>query len=229
MQWAQRSRECPLCFRSLQLEVGSSSSSSPPARRRSCSACLAAAEHSDAPWRPQDESLNELLPFGEYVSPQQQASAAALLESWELERFLLRLAAAEQRGAERAHRRTPPRPGTSAPQPIRRASGGAAERPSGGDAAHLTPPPAGAARGEPPAGFPASWPPAGTGSSGSGSSSGGGGGPPGARRASVDHGAASPGGARAAAQSLKTRLASLRLKESFSKTTKELRSLFGGQ
>lgn len=48
--------------------------------------------------------MNELLPFGEYINPQQEAATAAMLETWELERFLIRLAAAEQRQERRASR-----------------------------------------------------------------------------------------------------------------------------
>eukprot|EP00889_Picochlorum_renovo_P008249 jgi/Picre1/35279/NNA_002741.t1 len=73
MQWAQRSRECPLCFHALGLE---------------------------------DEGLNSLLPFGEYVSPQQQEAESSMLANFELEAFLIRLATSERRhGRMHASRR----------------------------------------------------------------------------------------------------------------------------
>lgn len=61
MQWAQRSQECPMCFKALRL---------------------------------QEESLNELLPFGEYRPPEQATPNHVLLglEAWELDRLLARLA-----------------------------------------------------------------------------------------------------------------------------------------
>jgi len=49
--------------------------------------------------------MNELLPFGEYISPQQAEAESSMLATWELESFLLRLAAAERR-ERRAHRRS---------------------------------------------------------------------------------------------------------------------------
>ena len=52
----------------------------------------------------QNEDMNALLPFGEYVDPQQQAASASMLETWELERLLIQIAANENRG-RRAHRR----------------------------------------------------------------------------------------------------------------------------
>lgn len=70
MQWAQRSRECPLCFHALGLE---------------------------------DEGLNSLLPFGEYVSPQQQEAESSMLANFELEAFLIRLAAVERRQGRMGH------------------------------------------------------------------------------------------------------------------------------
>jgi RING-H2 zinc finger domain len=89
MQWAQRSRECPLCFHTLQLD---------------------------------DEVMNSLLPFGEYINPQQTAATAALLENWEMERFLVSLAVAEQRerrAARSSRRRSHPQGvEPSAPRPI---------------------------------------------------------------------------------------------------------------
>jgi len=131
MQWAQRSRECPLCFHSLQLE---------------------------------DEVMNSLLPFGEYINPQQAAATEALLENWEMERVLVSLAVAEQRErrAARASRRrshpqggelSAPRPiigggvrGRSEPQEISPSSGGASSLPER-DQSNLG--------GE----YPSSWPP----------------------------------------------------------------------
>ncbi|CAL8469325.1 g8866 [Coccomyxa elongata] len=75
MQWAQRSRECPMCFKALQL---------------------------------QDEAMNELLPFGEYVPPERLAAAAPHfmvgLDAWELEHLLHRLAAANTMGGVSARR-----------------------------------------------------------------------------------------------------------------------------
>ncbi|KAK9908472.1 hypothetical protein WJX75_008453 [Coccomyxa subellipsoidea] len=75
MQWAQRSRECPMCFKALQL---------------------------------QDETLNELLPFGEYVPPERLAASAPHfmvgLDAWELEHLLHRLAAANTMGGLSARR-----------------------------------------------------------------------------------------------------------------------------
>lgn len=79
----------------------------------------------------QDPDLHEMLPFGEYVSPQQAAAQAATLESWDLERLLLHLAAANQRHERRAareaarqHRSSGGRRSSggeaSAPQPIQR-------------------------------------------------------------------------------------------------------------
>ncbi|KAK9811883.1 hypothetical protein WJX72_011777 [[Myrmecia] bisecta] len=80
MQWAQRSRECPMCFKALRLK---------------------------------DPSLNELLPFGEYVSKEQLASTAPHflvgLDAWDLDRLLTRLAVANS--------------GPSAAQPSRRERG----------------------------------------------------------------------------------------------------------
>jgi hypothetical protein len=73
MQWAQRSRECPLCFKPLAL---------------------------------QDDTLNQLLPFGEYIPPHQEAAQIASLEHWEMERLLIRLSAASQRQERRTARHT---------------------------------------------------------------------------------------------------------------------------
>lgn len=52
----------------------------------------------------QNEDMNALLPFGEYVDPQQQAASASMLETWDLERLLLQIATNESR-ERRAHRR----------------------------------------------------------------------------------------------------------------------------
>ena len=113
MHWAQRSRECPLCFHTLQLE---------------------------------DEGMNSLLPFGEYINPQQQAATAALLENWEMERFLVSLAVAEQRerrAARSSRRRSHPQGEPSAPRPIVGAGGRGVTEPqeispsSGGGASSL--------------------------------------------------------------------------------------------
>jgi len=73
MQWAQRSRECPLCFKPLAL---------------------------------QDDTMNQLLPFGEYIPPHQEAAQIVSLEHWEMERLLIRLSAASQRQERRAARHT---------------------------------------------------------------------------------------------------------------------------
>jgi len=72
MQWAQRSRECPLCFTQL---------------------CLV------------DEDLNSLLPFGEYVSPQQMEAESSMIANMQLESFLIQLAAVERREHRRARMR----------------------------------------------------------------------------------------------------------------------------
>lgn len=71
MQWAQRSRECPLCFEQLGLV---------------------------------DEDLNSLLPFGEYVSPQQREAETSMIANMQLENFLIQLAAVERREHRRALR-----------------------------------------------------------------------------------------------------------------------------
>ena len=88
--------------------------------RRECPLCF----HS---LQLKDPDLNALLPFGEYVSPQQAAAQAASLESWDLERLLVQLAAANQRAERRAAREARHRlrrlaaggGEPSAPQPIR--------------------------------------------------------------------------------------------------------------
>jgi len=68
MQWAQRSRECPLCFKELAMS---------------------------------DEDMNALLPFGEYVSPREVEAQSSMVSNMELERFLVHLAAIEQRRRDR--------------------------------------------------------------------------------------------------------------------------------
>ncbi|KAL4458796.1 hypothetical protein ABPG75_013661 [Micractinium tetrahymenae] len=218
MQWAQRSRECPLCFKSLQLE---------------------------------DEEMNSLLPFGEYVSPAQRAAEQASLETWELERLLIRVAAASQReqrhhrssrhgGSSSRHRRQGSRGEASAPQPIR-GSGGASVAPEAVAAAWWSlPPDAAAGPGAPSSSsaaaaaavagssgrelrpgsassgaHPASWPPAGS----LEASSGGGG-------AAGDEGHVVSPRSRSGALSIKGRLASLRLKDKLDKTARDLKSLF---
>jgi hypothetical protein len=47
---------------------------------------------------PQDDELNELLPFGEYVAPESHSSPAFMmgLDAWELDRLLTRLALQNQ-------------------------------------------------------------------------------------------------------------------------------------
>ncbi|KAI3436104.1 hypothetical protein D9Q98_002162 [Chlorella vulgaris] len=215
MQWAQRSRECPLCFKSLQLE---------------------------------DEAMNSLLPFGEYVSPEQRRAEASSIEGWELERLLVRLAAVSQRehrhrsarhssgsSSSTRHRRQGSRGETSAPQAIQDAAAAA----GGGTAAAAALPwllpgeasSRGADRtpsGTMPAAYPSSWPPAigleasGSGLSGSGSGS------------MHDDGHVVSPRSRSGSMSLKSRLASLKIKDKFEGVGRELKSLFspaggGGQ
>jgi hypothetical protein len=158
----------------------------------------------------QDEDMNALLPFGEYVSPQQTAATEAMLSNFELERVLIQLAISEQRerrAARSARRRSHPQGGVSAPRPIfggGRARSEPVEAPAGPSAAAVASSAPGydaAAAG--PGGFPASWPP-GHGDDGASSSQGEG-----------------------LSQAIKSRWASMRFRESLNKTTKELRSLFG--
>lgn len=171
--------------------------------------------------------MNQLLPFGEYVSPEQRAAEAASLETWELERLLLRLAAASQREQQRQHRssrrattgssasgssrhrRQGSRGEASAPQPIRGSEAAAAVA-EGGTSGHWAIAGEGsssaeAAAGGRPASAPGidihgSWP------------------PPAGLRASSSGGVQdeghviSPGSGRSGSLSLKSRLASLRLK-----------------
>lgn len=194
MQWAQRSRECPLCFRGLVLE---------------------------------DEDMNALLPFGEYISPEQRAAEQATLETWELERLLMRLTAASQREHARAqrsarrasasaaagsssgrHRRQGSRGEASAPQPIGGSGGAAAAAPASsqgwqiaGEAASSSSRAAGRAASAPAPGHPSSWPPAAGLEASSSSGSG-----------LVDAGHVVSPTSRSGSTSLKGRLASLRLK-----------------
>lgn len=197
MQWAQRSRECPLCFRGLALE---------------------------------DEDMNALLPFGEYVSPEQRAAEQATLETWELERLLLRLAAASQREHARAHRsarrasasaagggggsgrhrRQGSRGEASAPQPIR--SSGDAAAALGGSHGWLIAGEAASSSSSSAAGRPASAPPPGYPSPSSWQHVGGEPEPGSSGRGMVDEGHVVSPTARSGSFSLKSRLASLRLK-----------------
>mmetsp|Transcript_2250 Transcript_2250/g.6701 ORF Transcript_2250/g.6701 Transcript_2250/m.6701 type:complete len:356 (-) Transcript_2250:1661-2728(-) len=73
MQWAQRSRECPMCFKHLQMK---------------------------------EDSLNELLPFGEYRPPEQDTTPAMLMgmDAWELDRLLARLAMGAGQQGRRGNR-----------------------------------------------------------------------------------------------------------------------------
>lgn len=48
--------------------------------------------------------MNELLPFGEYASRQQIEEESSALSTWEMERFLVQLAAIERRQQRRARR-----------------------------------------------------------------------------------------------------------------------------
>ncbi len=290
MQWAQRSRECPLCFKSLQLEVRlrcvrglcsaccteptcqmPSPTAQQPLQRQAwlplhctvmrvpacllmhgaafaiteCGSCHYVGNclpnytttqhinhqypHRLRPAPPQDEDMNTLLPFGEYISPEQRAAEAASFETWELERLLLRLAAASQREQQRQHRsswrattgssagggggsrhrRQGSRGEASAPQPIRgseaAAAAAAAEGGSSGHWAIAGEGSSSSALGGRPSSAPGpsfhgSWPPpAGLQAS---SSSG-----------HVDEGhVVSPGSSRSSSLSLKSRLASLRLR-----------------
>lgn len=102
MQWAQRSRECPLCFKELAMS---------------------------------DEDMNALLPFGEYVSPRDMESQSSMLATMELERFLVHLAAIEQRRQDR--RRTERRGGDSNTRRERRVDGDASSSPGRGDCGHV--------------------------------------------------------------------------------------------
>jgi hypothetical protein len=147
--------------------------------------------------------MNSLLPFGEYVDPRQAATTAAMLETWELERFLVRLASAERRASRHSRQRRATMPvvgetAESAPPQLNRSSARVipTDRVSGG------------AQGtDASAGYPASWPPRGGRHDGEGGSSRDGGG---------GETSASP------MQGLKSRLASLRIS-----TARELKSLFG--
>ncbi|KAL6774202.1 hypothetical protein ACKKBG_A24155 [Auxenochlorella protothecoides x Auxenochlorella symbiontica] len=182
MQWAQRSRECPMCFKLLTLE---------------------------------DEALNELLPFGEYV-PADAPLGEVGEEGWELERLLLRLAAVGHRQERRAARRAARRSTVpTAPQPI--AERGPSHRPQRAEAAaeagRLSPDcPSTPARAGP--AFPASWPPAGEGAQAAASSS----------RLRNGENDADQTPSLAPSSSFKSRLAKLKFRESFNKATKELKS-----
>lgn len=199
MQWAQRSRECPLCFHSLLL---------------------------------QDEEMNQLLPFGEWVSPDAAAMSLVDVESWELERLLLRLNASGSSRHHHHHRShgerrrastsgggqrssgvgAPARVEASTPQPI----AGRSRRTDPGDAADQ------ASTLE---AYPSSWPPSEVPRSSSRSGGGigvlfGGGRatPPSASTTAGEDDAS----LRGRASSLKSKFASLRLK-----TARELKHLFG--
>ena len=106
--------------------------------------------------------MNSLLPFGEYVNPQQQAATAAMLENWEMERFLVSLAVAEQRerrAARQARRVGHPLNEASAPRPIfgaRRRSEPIARISNSGAASSVPNNDPAVAPGPD---FPASWPP----------------------------------------------------------------------
>jgi len=52
-----------------------------------------------------DEDLNSLLPFGEYVSPQQREADSSMIANMQLESFLIQLAAVERREHRRARMR----------------------------------------------------------------------------------------------------------------------------
>lgn len=102
--------------------------------------------------------MNELLPFDEYVDPRQLASTNSMLQTWELERFLVRLAHAERRASRHSRRRE--LSDASAPRAIigRRSArsfiGGGSERstlePSGSEEESIT---------VTSNSFPSSWPP----------------------------------------------------------------------
>lgn len=168
--------------------------------------------------------MNSLLPFGEYVSPEQRAVETATLETWELERLLLRLAAAgrehrHHRALRHAsssgsrHRRQGSRGEPSAPQPIRDASGGAGGGAGGVSMPWLLPREGGAGMGgaaalpasAPNQGmYPGSWPPTGALEPGSALASAG--------SSMRDDGHVVSPRSRSGSTSFKSRLASLRLK-----------------
>ena len=123
MQWAQRSRECPLCFKPLQLEVRIQTSLALPCLQPAGSlsivlACpaLPLSCWSGLPLMLQDKTLNELLPFGEYIPPERLATTAPCvlmgMDAWELERLLQRLAVP---GGARRERRSRARAVTAEP------------------------------------------------------------------------------------------------------------------
>ena len=132
MQWAQRSRECPLCFKPLQLEVGIHSGLTVPCLQPegSLSSLLAGSALPWSCWQGlllllQDKTLNELLPFGEYIPPERLATNAPCvlmgMDAWELERLLQRLAVP---GGPRRERRSRARAVTAEPS---RSTAGTAE------------------------------------------------------------------------------------------------------
>ena len=169
----------------------------------------------------QDEDMNSMLPFGEYVNPQQQAATAALLENWELERVLVQLAITEQRerrAARSSRRRSHPGQGgePSAPRPIFSARGAISDQieiPTTAGGSTPSSPSASAAGGAPPStttptpsgsappSFPASWPPP-RGSGGGESASGTG----------TAHASGGNSHSEGLSQTIKARWASLRLK-----------------
>ena len=66
--------------------------------------------HSDWTYGVQDQALNELLPFGEYVAPERFSGSGTHvlmgLDAWELERLLHRLATTGPNGTGRRDRRS---------------------------------------------------------------------------------------------------------------------------
>lgn len=166
MQWAQRSRECPLCFRALALK---------------------------------DEELNQLLPFGEYVPLEQAQAESSMLATWELERILVRLAAADRR-EERQQRHRRGRHGDHMPVSQSRNIPSQTLKTNSEEERCAS-----------------SWPPAGPSSRSSSS-------PTDEQEEGV-----SPlfKSASQSLKSVKSKFAGWRLKESLSKTTQEIKSLFG--
>lgn len=168
MQWAQRSRECPLCFHGLQME---------------------------------DPAMNELLPFGEYISPQQAEAESSMLATWELESFLVRLAAAERR-ERRAHRRSRMSRNQAEQNSHENQTTGQGEDERRAD---MTP-----ERQTSNSEYSSSW-------------------PPGAHSSSGQEEGSSPifKSASQSFKSMKSRFAALKLRDTISKTTQDLKSLFG--
>mmetsp|Transcript_2249 Transcript_2249/g.6693 ORF Transcript_2249/g.6693 Transcript_2249/m.6693 type:complete len:327 (-) Transcript_2249:1661-2641(-) len=191
MQWAQRSRECPMCFKHLQMK---------------------------------EDSLNELLPFGEYRPPEQDTTPAMLMgmDAWELDRLLARLAMGAGQQGRRGNRAA-----RHAARAARHAQQAAASESAAAGSAH----PSSAAHGRSGSGasaaspidmhrsdagasgdsYPASWPPANH-----------------VRTRSREPSECEPGdgAAGSGAADLRSRWAS-RAKATFSNTTKELRSFWG--